>query len=113
MLTLEEENLENFLEIHSYLTAKLKEDEVKNIYINDGTLKGGKCAITGLKAGTHFGRPNWDQVFRGIRDAHPGVDVGVFFCGPKALSEILHKNCNKYTDSDGTGTRFFYGKENF
>ena len=36
-MTLEEENLENFLEIHSYFTAKLKEDEVKNIFLNDGT----------------------------------------------------------------------------
>ena len=84
---------------------------MKNIYINHGV--DGKCAITGLRAGTHFGRPNWDQVFSTIRDKHPGQDIGVFFCGPKVLSQVLHKNCNKYTDGTPDGTRFYYGKENF
>ncbi|KAJ3370884.1 hypothetical protein HDU91_005811 [Kappamyces sp. JEL0680] len=111
LVTLEEENLDHFLEIHSYLTGKLKDNEVKNIYINTGD--GGKDAITGLRAGTHFGRPNWDQIFGGIRDKHPGADVGVFFCGPKVLSQVLHKMSNKYTQATPDGTRFYYGKENF
>ncbi len=94
------------------MTGKLKENEVKNIYINDGD--GGKDAITGLRAGTHFGRPNWDKIFSTIKDKHPGIDIGVFFCGPKVLSQVLHKQCNKWTDTNSErGTRFYYGKENF
>ncbi|KAJ3251450.1 hypothetical protein HK103_002392 [Boothiomyces macroporosus] len=111
LVTLEEENIDDFLEIHSYLTGKLKINEVKNICINDG--EDGKDAITGLRARTHFGRPNWDEIFSGVRNKHPGADVGVFFCGPKVLSQALHKACNKWTEATPTGTRFYYGKENF
>nr|KAJ3405144.1 hypothetical protein HK105_003795 [Polyrhizophydium stewartii] len=109
--TIEEENIDNFLEIHSYLTQKLKVNDVKNILINDG--EDGRDAVTGLRARTHYGRPNWDQIFGGIRDRHRATDVGVFFCGPKVLSSALHKACNKYTEATEDGTRFYYGKENF
>ncbi|KAJ3089548.1 hypothetical protein HK102_006141, partial [Quaeritorhiza haematococci] len=80
--TLEEENIDGFLEIHTYLTAGLKQDEVKNIIINDQ--EGVRDAVTGLRAPTHYGRPNFDQIFQNIRSSHPGTDIGVFFCGPKA-----------------------------
>ncbi|KAI8898755.1 ferric reductase NAD binding domain-containing protein [Globomyces pollinis-pini] len=109
--TLEEENIDHFLEIHTYLTGKLKLSEVKNICINDG--EDGKDALTGLRARTHFGRPNWDEVFGMVRNKHRGADIGVFFCGPKVLSQALHKACNKFTESTPDGTRFYYGKENF
>ncbi|KAJ3291239.1 hypothetical protein HK104_006227 [Borealophlyctis nickersoniae] len=111
LATLEEENIDGFLEIHTYLTAGLKADEVKNIIINDR--EGVEDALTGLKSPTHYGRPNWDNVFRTIRNANPGADVGVFFCGPKVLSNTLHKQSNKWTDASPDGTRFFYNKENF
>ncbi len=64
---------------------------MKNIYINSSGTDG-RCAVTGLRSGTHFGRPNWDQFFGMVRDKHPGEDVGVFFCGPKVLSKVLHKS---------------------
>jgi NADPH oxidase len=111
LTTLEEENIDHFLEINSYLTGKLKTHEAKNIYINDG--ENGRDALTGLRARTHFGRPNWDKIFSGVRERHRGADIGVFFCGPKVLSQVLHKQCNKWTESTSSGTKFFYGKENF
>ncbi|RKO91811.1 ferric reductase NAD binding domain-containing protein [Blyttiomyces helicus] len=111
LMTLEEENIAGFLEIHSYLTGGLKIDEVKNIIVNDE--EGVADAITGLRSPTYFGRPNWDQIFKGIRSAHRGADIGVFFCGPKILSGALHRACNKWTEATENGTRFFYGKENF
>ena len=91
-----------------------------------------KDAITSLRAPTHYGRPNWDRVFPSISEKHPETDVGVvslffllsfgliilndlfskknfkFFCGPPALSKILHQMSNKY--SEPKGTRFFFGK---
>ncbi|KAI8923869.1 ferric reductase NAD binding domain-containing protein [Entophlyctis helioformis] len=109
--TIEDENMDNFLEIHTYLTQKLKISEVKNILLNDG--ENGRDALTGLRARTHYGRPNWDQIFESIRIRHPATDVGVFFCGPKVLSRTLHASCNKWTDASEDGTRFYYGKENF
>ena len=45
---------------------------------------------------------------------HFSTDVGVFFCGPAALSRQLHRNCNRHSSrSDPAKARFFYNKENF
>ena len=44
---------------------------------------------------TQYGRPKWDRVFSSIASAHPATKVGVFFCGPPALSSTLHKMCLK------------------
>ncbi|KAF8878074.1 NADPH oxidase [Infundibulicybe gibba] len=106
---IEEEDHQNRIEINIYLTAKIKEDDMNNIIVQDVGAE--KDAITSLRAPTHFGRPNWDRVFPSIAEKHPETDVGVFFCGPAVLSRQLHHMSNKY--SDPKGTRFFFGKENF
>jgi NADPH oxidase len=106
---IEEEDTQRRIEINIYLTARLKEDEVNNIIVQDVGAE--KDAITSLRAPTHFGRPNWDRVFGSLAEKHPETDVGVFFCGPAVLSRQLHQMSNKY--STPNGTRFFFGKENF
>ncbi|KAG7445186.1 NADPH oxidase [Guyanagaster necrorhizus] len=106
---IEEQDTLNRIEINIYLTAKIKEDDMNNIFVQDVGAE--KDAITSLRAPTHFGRPNWDRVFSSLVQKHPSTDVGVFFCGPSPLSKQLHTMANKY--SDPQGTRFFYGKENF
>lgn len=103
---IEEQDVQNRIEINIYLTAKIKEDDMTNIIVQD--VGADKDAITSLRAPTHFGRPNWDRVFPSIADKHPETDVGVFFCGPPVLSRQLHQMCNKY--STPGGTRFFFGK---
>jgi NADPH oxidase 2 len=106
---IEEQDAQNRIEINIYLTAKIKEDDMNNIIVQDVGAE--KDAITSLRAPTHFGRPNWDRVFTSVADKHPETDVGVFFCGPPVLSRELHKMSNKY--STPGGTRFFYGKGAF
>jgi predicted ferric reductase len=106
---IEEQDTQGRIEINIYLTAKIKEDEMNNIIVQDVGAE--KDAITSLRAPTHYGRPNWDRVFPSIVEKHPETDVGVFFCGPPALSKMLHQMSNKY--SEPNGTRFFFGKENF
>ncbi|KIK07073.1 hypothetical protein K443DRAFT_673646 [Laccaria amethystina LaAM-08-1] len=106
---IEEQDTQGRIEINIYLTAKIKEDDMNNIILQDVGAE--KDAITSLRAPTHFGRPNWDRVFGSISEKHPETDVGVFFCGPAVLSKQLHQMSNKY--SDPKGTRFFFGKENF
>jgi predicted ferric reductase len=106
---IEEQDTQNRIEITIYLTANIKEDDMNNIIVQDVGAE--KDAITNLRAPTHFGRPNWDRVFPSIAEKHPDSDVGVFFCGPPALSNVLHVLSNKY--SDPKGTRFFFGNENF
>jgi len=106
---IEEQDTQNRIEINIYLTAKIKEDDMNNIIVQD--VGADKDAITSLRAPTHFGRPNWDKVFGSVVEKHPDTDVGVFFCGPPVLSRQLHQMSNKY--SQPKGTRFFFGKENF
>jgi NADPH oxidase len=106
---IEEQDTQGRIEISIYLTAKIKEDDMHNILVQDVGAE--KDAITSLRAPTHFGRPNWDRVFPSIAERHPDTDVGVFFCGPPVLSRQLHQMSNKYTQAKGT--RFYFGKENF
>ena len=103
---IEEQDTQNRIEINIYLTAKIKEEDMNNIIVQDVGAE--KDAITSLRAPTHFGRPNWDRVFSSIAEKHPETDVGVFFCGPAVLSRQLHHMSNKY--SSPKGTKFFFGK---
>ena len=96
LLAIEAQDVDNRIEIHSYLTAKIKIDDATNIMINDANAD--KDSITGLRAPTNFGRPNWDMIFRGIRKLHTPAEAGVFFCGPKGLGSALHIYCNKYSE---------------
>jgi len=106
---IEEQDSQNRIEINIYLTAKIKEDDMNNIFVQDVGAE--KDAITSLRAPTHFGRPNWDRVFSSIVEKHPETDVGVMFCGPAVLSKTLHQKSNQF--SNPKGNRFFFGKENF
>ncbi|EWY86359.1 NADPH oxidase [Fusarium oxysporum f. sp. raphani 54005] len=108
LLAVEAQDLDHRIEIHTYLTAKIKADDATNIMINDANAD--KDTITGLRSPTNFGRPNWDMIFRGIRKLHSPAEAGVFFCGPKGLGSSLHTYCNKYTEP---GFSFVWGKENF
>ncbi len=72
---IEEQDTQGRIEINIYLTAKIKEDEMNNIIVQDVGAE--KDAITSLRAPTHFGRPNWDRVFPSIVEKHPETDVGV------------------------------------
>ncbi|RDA82698.1 hypothetical protein CP532_3921 [Ophiocordyceps camponoti-leonardi (nom. inval.)] len=108
LLAVEAQDVEHRIEIHTYLTARIKADDATNIMINDANAD--KDTITGLRSPTSFGRPNWDMIFRGIRKLHAPGEAGVFFCGPKGLGSSLHVYCNKYSEP---GFSFVWGKENF
>jgi len=105
---LEQENINNFLEIRTYLTAQLSVEEIRKVMYG---LEEGQ-EITGLQSPTFFGRPDWRQIFQDISQKHFGQEVGVFFCGPAVLSKQLYKMARKFTNSKD-GTKFVYHKENF
>lgn len=72
LLAIEAQDMDGCIEIHTYLTQKITVGDATNIMIND--VGGEKDTITGLRAPTNFGRPNWDAVFRSIRKIHsPGA----------------------------------------
>jgi len=91
------------------LTGQLNVDEIRNVMYG---IDAEQDQITGLQSPTHFGRPNWKEIFAQTGQRHAGQTIGVFFCGPAVLSKQLYKMCVKFTDST-RGTRFKYHKENF
>lgn len=40
-------------------------------------------------------------------------NIGVFSCGPKALSKMLQRMCRLYSSADPRGVHFYYHKESF
>jgi respiratory burst oxidase len=59
---------------------------------------------------TKLGRANWSAVFSAIAARHQGENVGVFFCGPPALENVLASQCAAHS-SGSTRLKFF--AENF
>merc|ERR1712098_891104 len=53
-----------------------------------------KDLLTGLKARTIPGRPNWDEVFGKIKSEMKG-EVTVFYCGNPTLATTLKYKCEK------------------
>jgi len=109
LAALEYENMNGFLEIHTYLTGQLGVDEIRNVMYG---VDGETDQITGLQSPTHFGRPNWKDIFQDVATKHQGEEIGVFYCGPLVLSKLLYKTCVQFTSST-TATKFKYHKENF
>ena len=104
-------NLQNLIDIRVYVTAPLSDEQRINIILNDS--RGGKDAVTKLRAPTHFGRPNIPALFHRIKSEHFGeerLDVGVFFCGPNKLGNRLRIEAKKATDGQAA---FSFNKEIF
>jgi NADPH oxidase len=108
---IEQEDTSHIIEINTFLTGKLKGDEIRNLALNYEV--GKEDALTGLRSHTQYGRPNFGQIFGQLCDRHRATDVGVFFCGPKPLGKSLHMHCNQYSQPGEEGTKFHYNKENF
>ncbi|CAH0489351.1 unnamed protein product [Peronospora farinosa] len=103
---------DNVIETHQYLSTLKGSENTSQFkmfqeFVHEQT---GKDFVSGLntKQLTHFGRPDWDKVFSNAKANHPGEEVGVFYCGPHALEEILDKMSRRYSSSgpDGTGFDF-------
>jgi len=110
LAALENENTNNFLEINVYLTQAMRLSQIREVMY--GADESGMDSVTGLQSPTHFGRPDWDNIFTGIVSKHIGQRIGVFFCGPSPISKQLDKSCRKFTCTK-SGTSFIYHKENF
>ena len=71
-----------------------------------------------------FGRPSWPTVFTNIAKNNAGGRVGVFVCGPPALSSQLKGVCTNFNSNDsklsekdkllhGKACEFLFHKESF
>ena len=71
---------------------------------------------------TSLGRPEWEGIFDSIARENPGETVGVFFCGPPALQDVLAEQCRKHSvgpqsssaqADEANRTEFIFFAENF
>jgi len=65
---------------------------------------------------THYGRPNWDEIFHELATIYPSDEVGLFICGPRPLCQFLKEACavqTKKAQKRQLKTKFVFHKENF
>lgn len=120
--TIEQSMLNVKLQIHIYCTAVMKPDQHHNLALHMSDQFSGADTITGLRALTNFGRPNFGAIFSELRQGIsngtylPGanqefvVDVAVFFCGPGAMAKSLR---NESRLQSKNGVSFSFRKEHF
>jgi len=108
-----------FLTFNIYLTQKLRQSTIQNIIIND--VSGAYDPLTDLTSRTHYGRPNFGQVFDDLtksiqsgkylpkKDKGP-TNVGVYYCGPAPLARTLKVACKKAANP---AIKFSFHKEHF
>ena len=53
----------------------------------------GSDLVTGLRAPTRHGRPEWDEIFSDIAEIHAPSKINVFFSGPPSLGDDLEHEC--------------------
>jgi len=91
--------MNRFLDLHMYNTSALKKDDMKGLALQVAMdllyAKEERDLVTGLKARTIPGRPNWDKVFNNIKLEKKG-EVTVFYCGNPTLATILKYKCEQF-----------------
>lgn len=56
---------------------------------------GASDVVTGLRAYTQMGHPDWKKELWAIREKHAPEKVDVFFCGPPGLGSKIRKACRE------------------
>jgi predicted ferric reductase len=104
------------LRVHTFLTCAKGHEEISSWLLWWGLQmirkKNGYDALTGMEhSSVYWSRPHWETIFRQTASKFPGKKIGVFFCGPKALSKEIY---NLIRVMNATSPAFFeYAKENF
>ena len=98
----EEEDKMEVLDTHIFITRFYEKSDLRTtmLYICERQFQriSNRSLFTGLKAVTHFGRPNFESIFEHIRMSHADVrKFGVFVCGPPAMSDSVNLACSKVT----------------
>nr|GEW10175.1 putative respiratory burst oxidase homolog protein H [Tanacetum cinerariifolium] len=110
-----EHDHDNVIEMHNYLTSVYEQGDVRSALISMvqslQQAKDGVDVVSQSRIKTHFARPNWRKVFCTLATQHEGAKIGVFYCGPRALTKQLRNLCKEF--STPHSTRFDFHKENF
>ena len=92
---LEQEGLDAIVDISLYWTVKsVKASECQQI-CQDTVETNIDDPLTGLKSATYYGRPRWDVILEDLQTNHGDEKVGLFICGPKALTMSVRNQCKE------------------
>ncbi|EJW78590.1 hypothetical protein WUBG_10499, partial [Wuchereria bancrofti] len=97
----EELDKEDLLEMHIFVTQFFHKFDLRTtmLYICEKHFRSdsnGRSMFTGLNAVNHFGRPNFEALFKFIQNKHRDVQaVGVFSCGPNSVNKEIRKACRE------------------
>ncbi|RHY24666.1 hypothetical protein DYB25_007618 [Aphanomyces astaci] len=59
-------------------------------------------------------RPQWSHILDELEQKHPGITVGMFYCGPQALQKELQHLCHFRSANPCNSTKFqFYAESNY
>ncbi|KAE9610188.1 hypothetical protein Lal_00006596 [Lupinus albus] len=110
-----EEDQRGVIELHSYCTSVYEEGDARSALIamlqSINHAKNGVDIVSGTRVMSHFAKPDWRSVFKRIALNHPHSQVGVFYCGPAALTKQLRQLSLDF--SHNTSTKYDFHKENF
>lgn len=113
----EEIDIKGIVSINIFITKFFQHYDLRTamLYICEEYFQkhsGGRSVFTGLKAKTHFGRPQISTMLQAIHQENPFVrTVGVFSCGPPGITKSVEAACNE--TSKLTKALFKHHFENF
>uniref|UniRef100_A0A023GIK0 NAD(P)H oxidase (H2O2-forming) n=2 Tax=Ixodidae TaxID=6939 RepID=A0A023GIK0_AMBTT len=100
----ERKDVTNVLEIHIFITQFFHKFDLRTtmLYICENHFQrvSNRSMFTGLKAINHFGRPDMSAFLKFVQQQHSYVSkVGVFSCGPSALTKSVSSACETVNNS--------------
>ncbi|KAE9587363.1 putative NAD(P)H oxidase (H(2)O(2)-forming) [Lupinus albus] len=110
-----EDDHNGVIELHNYCTSVYEEGDARSALIamlqSLNHAKNGVDIVSGTRVKSHFAKPNWRSVYKRIALNHSQARVGVFYCGPPALTKELRQLSSDF--SRNTTTKYEFHKENF
>ncbi|XP_044731153.1 dual oxidase 2-like [Chrysoperla carnea] len=115
---IESKDLDHLISIHIYITQIHEKYDLRTIllYLCERQFQktSQRSLFTGLKAVTHFGRPDFHQFFDSIHTLHPNCQkIGVFTCGPAPFTKSAEDACAKMNTKTDEGPMFVHHYHNY
>ncbi|KAE8767432.1 respiratory burst oxidaseprotein B [Hordeum vulgare] len=105
----------HIIELHNHCTSVYEKGDARSALITMlqslHYAKNGVDVLSGGRVMTHFGRPNWNEVYKSFTVNYPNERVGVFYCGEPAMTKKLRKLSKEF--SRNSSTKFEFHSENF
>ncbi|MBM4357050.1 MAG: ferric reductase, partial [Deltaproteobacteria bacterium] len=95
---LEHEDRKNLLDLRVFMTGGRADITSGALELARSllTARGHGDIVTGLRAKTTFGSPDWDALLGSIAAEGGQVPVDLYFCGPPALGKVVRDACARH-----------------